>query len=507
MTTRTIALILMVSRLCLAAEYTSIVWHVRKFTKSRLAFLAQILVHLAAAMIYLGISFRFEYRHSQVFIVWYIVCAMETVLSFGLGLCFNVLGLEKTHLMNRMSLLTIMILGDGIVVLAEKVVTIVKSADAWSRCLRMSSRCMAAKQGADKKHVDPIITGTVTAGSATTYFVFLVYFDWMKSRHLPPLRQMIWSLLHFPLHLAMVLFMQGFTQFVLWAKVIDVLNSLRDDWITSHVDAFSRATSAVVQANLSAAISRFFDEFSLKYDTGVDTVQAALENITVVPDEFWPQLAKFINTLDDADHPALNTTDYFFNILEILISSVENSIFSTYDIDLTQEHLDRDQGANAADDIQDGDFEFRINTESWRRYRLVVSCQHRSYSIYPGMYGAVHMSVGSKRRSVLLRLPCLGGMSRPDDAPHHRLTPDTMEAMADCSNNHQRPAGCWRRPCFSACTEPRLVGGLPQHALASAHHLSRVADCAALDAYAFRSAAVLQAEHHISSAPGYQSRW
>lgn len=83
-------------------------------------------------MIYLGISFRFEHRQSSVFVTWYIVSALEAMLTFGLGLYFSVLSFTKTHLMSRMSLLTIIILGDGIVVMAEKVVTIVKSPEAWS---------------------------------------------------------------------------------------------------------------------------------------------------------------------------------------------------------------------------------------------------------------------------------------------------------------------------------------------------------------------------------------
>lgn len=126
------ALILMISRLCLAAEYSSILWHVRKFKKVRSAFYAQIAVHSVAALIYLGISFHLQHHHSQVFITWYIISAAEALFSFGLGLYHDVLSFTKTHLMGRMSLLTIIILGDGIVVLAEKVVTIVKSPEAWS---------------------------------------------------------------------------------------------------------------------------------------------------------------------------------------------------------------------------------------------------------------------------------------------------------------------------------------------------------------------------------------
>lgn len=125
----------MASRLSLTIEYASILWHVRKFKAVHLPFYIQMSIHFIAAMIYLGITFRFSAdKDSRVFITWYIVGALEVVSTLGLSIGFNILSLVKTHLMNRMSLLTIVILGESIVALAEKVVIIVEGPDAWGKC-------------------------------------------------------------------------------------------------------------------------------------------------------------------------------------------------------------------------------------------------------------------------------------------------------------------------------------------------------------------------------------
>lgn len=127
-----VALILMVSRLCLAVEYASILWHVRRFKKAHLPLYIQIGLNVVAAVIYLGISFRFRKENSHVFLVWYIVSVIEGVTTMVLPHFWSVLSFTRTHLMKRMSLLTVIILGDGIVLVAQNVVTIVKSPDAWS---------------------------------------------------------------------------------------------------------------------------------------------------------------------------------------------------------------------------------------------------------------------------------------------------------------------------------------------------------------------------------------
>ena len=64
----------MVSRLCLALEYGSVLYHLRSFKTATLPVAILIGKNLAAAVVYFAISFVFREGHSsRVFSVWYIV--------------------------------------------------------------------------------------------------------------------------------------------------------------------------------------------------------------------------------------------------------------------------------------------------------------------------------------------------------------------------------------------------------------------------------------------------
>lgn len=125
----------MVSRLCLAIEYGSILWHVRKFQKARLPLYIQIALNIIPAIIYLGIAFRFDKGGSRVFVTWYVVAGLEAICTVLISNLWEVLSFTKTHLMKRMSLLTVIVLGDGIIVVAQNVVKIVEGPHAWSESL------------------------------------------------------------------------------------------------------------------------------------------------------------------------------------------------------------------------------------------------------------------------------------------------------------------------------------------------------------------------------------
>src|SRR4051794_31688856 len=97
------ALILMVSRLVLAVRYSSIVWHIRHFKKGKTPFVILVALNIIAALIYLGVSFRFTGgKNSRAFTTWYVVGAIEALSQIGLSLYFKVLSFNDTHLTERM---------------------------------------------------------------------------------------------------------------------------------------------------------------------------------------------------------------------------------------------------------------------------------------------------------------------------------------------------------------------------------------------------------------------
>lgn len=136
-----IAVILAVSRFVLALEYGTVLWHVRKYKAARLPLYLQIGLNIAASLIYLGATFRFQDGDSHVFTIWYIVSVGEVAVTCLLSNFWETLSLTNTHLMRRLALLTVMILGDGIIIVAQNVSKIVEGPDAWSKscCIQPSA--------------------------------------------------------------------------------------------------------------------------------------------------------------------------------------------------------------------------------------------------------------------------------------------------------------------------------------------------------------------------------
>jgi low temperature requirement protein LtrA len=60
-------------------------------------------------------AFRREDDHKNrlVYIVWYIVMVLEAIAVVAISCFWRILSFKKTHLMERMSLLTIIVIGEG----------------------------------------------------------------------------------------------------------------------------------------------------------------------------------------------------------------------------------------------------------------------------------------------------------------------------------------------------------------------------------------------------------
>ena len=54
-----------------------------------------------------------EQTHRLVYLVWYVVMVLEAVAVVTISCAWRMLSFKKTHLMERMSLLTIIVIGEG----------------------------------------------------------------------------------------------------------------------------------------------------------------------------------------------------------------------------------------------------------------------------------------------------------------------------------------------------------------------------------------------------------
>ncbi|CAH0053742.1 unnamed protein product [Clonostachys solani] len=365
---RTTSIILSVSRFSLAAEYFCTLWSLRRFKIVRIPLLIQGSLHVASAAILLGIAFIFqEDEHSYAFMAWYFVAGFEALASLLLSNVSPTFGLAETHLMKRLTLMTVMILGASICEVAKSVVTIVKNPDAW----------------------DSRTIGHVTAAIATIYFIFLIYFDWIRSGyHLQPIRLQIWTALHFPFNLALVLLLQAVQQYVIWGKLMGQLDKALDIAYPLDDPAIinNSTTSASVAAALNHSVVEFLDNYPATIVSTWDTINEAIRNISDVPNSFWPQfrrldlgssLADIQKSLDGLPSDAKETLTMILTSAATLAVTMTNALFGSFGIKVDGEIIKKNPNASKA--VKGGGFQFQVQEAAWNLYRLVfaygyVSC-------------------------------------------------------------------------------------------------------------------------------------
>ncbi|CAH0023770.1 unnamed protein product [Clonostachys rhizophaga] len=361
-TMRTTSIILSVSRFSLAAEYFCTLWSLRRYKTVRTPLLIQSSLHVASAAILLGIAFIFqEDEHSYAFMAWYFVAGFEALASLLLSNVSPTFGLTETHLMKRLTLMTVMILGASICEVAKSVVTIVKNPDAW----------------------DSRTIGHVTAAIATIYFIFLIYFDWIRSGyHLQPIRLQIWTALHFPFNLALVLLLQAVQQYVIWGKLVGQLNKALD--IAYPLDDPSiinnSTTSASVAAALNHSVADFLENYPARIESTWDTINEAIRNVSEVPDSFWPEfrrldlgssLTDIQKSLDGLTGDAKTALTTIMISATTLAVTMANALFGNFGIEVGSEIVKKNPNASKA--VKGGGFQFQVQEAAWNLYRLAFA--------------------------------------------------------------------------------------------------------------------------------------
>jgi len=127
------AIILAVSRAALGMQY-GLAMLSRPNSRRRRAFIIMCACHLTAAIIYLGISFLFsDNSNSLAYIAWYIVGYFETTMIFAVSRIYGDHGVPISALADRMTTITLLVLGASIIIIAEHVSTVVKNVYSWSK--------------------------------------------------------------------------------------------------------------------------------------------------------------------------------------------------------------------------------------------------------------------------------------------------------------------------------------------------------------------------------------
>ena len=210
--------------------------------------------------------------------------------------------------------------------------------------------------------------GIVLAALATIYFCLLTYFDWMRYSHLPSWRQQLWSILHYPLHLSLIVFMQGFTQFAIWSKVTDMIQEIDFSSAFDDVDRMREATSEDIKDALTHSTKEFFQKYPMKNPQNYKALDEAIKNMTQIDDGFWAKVADA--SVDPmAPPPPTEDLEIFSDLLVTVQAIMFNSLFEILGVKLDQDMDDAQKKlANSASD----DFHVEATLMLQQRYTLMV---------------------------------------------------------------------------------------------------------------------------------------
>jgi low temperature requirement protein LtrA len=140
---KTFGLMLMASRLTLFFQYGVTLLFTKRYKKTILPLSLIIASTALAAILYGALTPTFPEKSfaedghelakkSKVYIAWYVIAICETMFTVTVSCYWRIISFKGTHMVQRMSLLTLIILGEGIIVVCKSISKIVKNEYLWS---------------------------------------------------------------------------------------------------------------------------------------------------------------------------------------------------------------------------------------------------------------------------------------------------------------------------------------------------------------------------------------
>ncbi|KAL2837802.1 bacterial low temperature requirement A protein-domain-containing protein [Aspergillus pseudodeflectus] len=254
-----LSLILMVSRVILLCQYGSTLFFTWRYRKTRAPLIVVMMSLVVAVFVYLGISFAFYKRTAyDAYIAWYVLAVAEVVLAVAVAALWPAVSLWKTHLVERMTCLTLIILGEGIIGLTGTIGKI---------------------QKLDGKFTATDI-GTLISAVLIIYLIYQLYFDSIRLEPISGRRQHLSAILHFPFHLALCLAMEGTNQVLLWVHISGDIGKIFDPFLNALLDGTT--TTPQLQTIFTEMLNDVFSRFDTT-DVVFNEVQHSLNETLALP--------------------------------------------------------------------------------------------------------------------------------------------------------------------------------------------------------------------------------
>ena len=235
------------------------------------------------------------------YMVWYAVMVAEAVITIAISCFWRMLSFKKTHLMERMSLLTIIVIGEGAIGVTKTVSRIMgKGGLTVEGCFLIMCIIVIL--------VSPYlsISGTWNSCllSSVQVLLWALYFDNFPHGHYGTIRQQIWSLLHFPFQLAVVGVVEGAQQIAMARYVLaSAAKGTKglQNICSAHLDGIELRDSLAklvekYEFKTKLETYAYYDKIMpIVYNIGNSTGICSLQNTTRYGDTMWPESFVYID--------------------------------------------------------------------------------------------------------------------------------------------------------------------------------------------------------------------
>ncbi|KKK13945.1 hypothetical protein AOCH_002948 [Aspergillus ochraceoroseus] len=242
------------SRILLAVQYSVGIYflrnEMRKAAKSLCIIVATLFV---SSLVHIGMFFAFGKQNgarSNVWTVWFVLFGFEMWIVMGLSCITPDIGFQDTHLNVRMGLLTLIIIGEGVISVTRIVNKTVRPG-GWTKWSFVH------------------ILGVTT----NVYFIWQEYFDLTPRRAFGKYAQQIWAQLHFPFHVALVLLLEGSQILALTLDITLKLQYLVETILFACEEPRPKPETAI------KLLRQTIEDMEIDYGRGAIREQKAIEEI------------------------------------------------------------------------------------------------------------------------------------------------------------------------------------------------------------------------------------
>ena len=272
---QTLSVIMMVSRLVLVAQYTVVLVLLREWRKTIVPLLLHIVLFSISAAIFLGLFYSFlNATGDKAVIAWYVMIGIEAGVALLISAQWKFLSFRKTNVVERIGLITLIVIGEGIIGLCKSI----------------------QKVGNDQQFGADIV-GMIICAVVIVYCFWMIYFDQAEHERVGTFRQLIWIMLHFPFHVAVLFTSEGVAQLSMWRKLLGFWYSLDD-----KLNAI-----AIPTTNAADTLDNYVNALKNVTDTWMTPLKDGMLHLKLQQPDF-DSIYKQIEDLADSDLFKTNNT-------------------------------------------------------------------------------------------------------------------------------------------------------------------------------------------------------